>query len=379
MVFAAWVGLALLVLAAPLASCTCTGKASITGIDSGNIVPGTGPFSGACTFEIKPGFQLSDPQRIVIGVRTWDSANKFTLSVYDGQPTDADALLYSVTQGSARPLEVRARLHSLATVVFTPDAATTDTSLEVYFYTSTLCSNSETPMLTAQEGTLGSGPGPYKNTMLCNWVVAPSSIPSGSKLRFQMTMLDTHASDAWVRLLDASDNKLAEYWGVSPPQQEITCPTSSCKVAWHTGDVAHANTHTGFGMTYRVSSGTTPTPSPTAVPAGGDWWIYVVVFVSVLVVLMLIALCLICRSGACRRTARAPAVSVCYPQRPTRLHDITRDWRLKVKSQRRYNAYKNALQPGATRRNPILPHFNPILTPYNALPRVRTVFPRCNI
>ncbi|KAJ4460658.1 hypothetical protein PAPYR_2876 [Paratrimastix pyriformis] len=272
--------LGLLLLEAHLSQGYCSGMTKIVGQDSGTIAPGAGPFTEACSWEIKPGFQLSDPQRIVIGVRTWDANAKFTLSVYDGMASDG-TLLYSYTQGSGRPREVRARLHSLATIVFTPEAGTDSSALELYWYTSVLCSSSETVTLSDQEGSIGSGPGPYKNTMACNWLVAPGGVPDGYHVAFKITMLDTAADDAYVRISNGNGNKLAQYSGSDIPSKEIGCPTASCQVYWHTGEVSNGNMHTGFALQYYLSDGDI-TPATVDFPV---WAIIVIVFVGVFAVL----------------------------------------------------------------------------------------------
>ncbi|KAJ4458933.1 hypothetical protein PAPYR_5215 [Paratrimastix pyriformis] len=259
--------LGLLLLEAHLIQGYCSGMTKIVGQDSGTIAPGAGPFTESCSWEIKPGFQLSDPQRIVIGVRTWDRDAQFTLSVYDGMSDGT--LLYSKMQGNSRPGEVRARLHSLATVVFTAEAGTDSSALEIYWYTSVLCSNSETVTLTDQEGSIGSGPGPYKNTMACNWLVAPGGIPDGYHVAFKLSMLDTGSEDAFVRISNGHGDKLAQYSGTDlPTDMEIICPTATCKVYWHTGEVGNRNMHTGFALQYYLSDGDVTPPDIGASPSG---------------------------------------------------------------------------------------------------------------
>ncbi|KAJ4458142.1 hypothetical protein PAPYR_6264 [Paratrimastix pyriformis] len=171
---------------------SATNKIPIRGINRGRIMPGQGPYSGPILFEIKPGFSPFRGALLLAYGSGIPPINVLSKFVYDGQPTDSDALLYSVTQGNRMPLEVRARRHSLATVVFTPDAATTNTTLELYFYTSVLCEGSVT--LTAQEGSISSGPGPYASRS-CKWRVAPSSVPIGHRLKFRVIMQDIGLDD----------------------------------------------------------------------------------------------------------------------------------------------------------------------------------------
>ncbi|KAJ4458934.1 hypothetical protein PAPYR_5216 [Paratrimastix pyriformis] len=237
----------------------CSGMTTIEGQDSGTIAPGAGPFTESCSWEIKPGYPL-----FVIGVRTWDTNAKFTLSVYDGMTSDT--LLYSKTQGNSRPGEVRVLLHSFATVVFTAEAGTDSSTLEVYWYQSTLCNKKTSPLLTDHDGTITFGTGPYMRSMACTWHVLPKGIPDGYHVAFKVTMLDTAHDDAYVRITNAADELLARYSGANLPTEDIVCPTPMCEVYWHTGEVGNGNMHTGFALQYYLSDGPVTPVAPVGFP-----------------------------------------------------------------------------------------------------------------
>ncbi|KAJ4460661.1 hypothetical protein PAPYR_2879 [Paratrimastix pyriformis] len=229
---------------------TCSGVKKIRGLDEGSFGSGDGPFEPNCLWEIQPGFALSDPQRLVIGFNDWIHSGDFNLTVYDGVPGNG-ILLYTMQSKDPAPREVRARYHTLATVIFQPSRGSTG-GFEAYWYTSALC-NSTRVVLNKTNGLLTSGKGPYKNSQKCYWTVAPP-LPKGTHLEFDLRDLDTHADDCYVRIDDENGVRVAQYWGTARPGGPIRCPTSSCDVYWHTGVVDPWNTFTGFSMEYSVVS-----------------------------------------------------------------------------------------------------------------------------